>query len=584
MLAAAFVSVPVSAQKKRPPTKKTAVQDTVKSKRDTLSLEEKKKLPVLKLREYTITGTERVRILPSQRRAIEMADYTRSERISALESGQNRSVPGSGGQKAMRVFDTPVAGLINEAYVSFGRYSDLNAGVKLRRKYVNDEFFSNVDYHRSSGHVDYADYYSFDGDVAHIRSLAERIQNKARAAVNFQQYRFYGSLINPGQKRNSLYFDAANVTDIMRWEPVQFSFEVGGRYHEPDNTRIFNWDLWSRLNWRTVAHSTFIYGGVEANTDRIKDGGSGNAPISDANYMTAFCTVERLITARLHVKAGAAYYYAYSKNANLQYAVVNDMLVLSGPFLVERERSIVYPQAALTYDFGEQGRFFIEYEPAVESFSLLDKLRYNRYLQTTSPLSHEDVSQNLKIGWRRSYAYDLSFEVFYNDKRIKNYGILLDNGVNVLLWQGIWSYVYGNVIDINEYRGAVNWNPHPRFYAWCSLSYADYTVRSSSFADRLPYLPNMTGDFSAQFMPGWGTQIILDGQYIGGRNAAPFDIQNMNAKLDSYFIANITISKQWTKQLGSYIFLDNLFDQDYEVWQGYRAPDFMTGAGLRCFW
>jgi len=576
---------PAAAQKKRPPGMQRAQKDTTAiAAEDSLTAEEKKLLPKLQMREYTITGTERLRVLPSQRNPVEMTDFTRRERVSVLEGQRNRMAPGAGDEKMGKSFDPQLTGFVNEAYASFGKYEDVNAGIKYRKKFTRNELFTDFDLRRSSGHVDYADYHSFNGSIADIRPLTEDIQNRLQVSFNTQQYKFYGSRTAPDSKRSGYYVDASDVTDILKWEPVQMSTEFGGRYYDPDESDIFNWDLWAKLNMRSVVGSTFITGAFEYNTDRIKDGSNDNAPVSDANYGRALLAVERLVTPRLHIKAGVAYYYAFSENANLNYNV-GDGIVITGPFLVEREMNNVYPQIAVTYDFGEQGRFFAEYDPHINSFSLLEKLFFNQYLQLSSPFSYENVSQNLKIGWRRSYVYDLSFEIYYNDRKIENYGILIDRNYALeTIHQGMWSYAYDNVVDVNEYRATVNWNPHPRFSAWTSLSYSDYTIRESSFAEKLPYVPELVGEISMQFVPGWAMQFILDGQFVDERETVPFDVSGDAPKLDSYFLANMTINKQWSRQISSYIFLYNIFNVDYEVWQDYVAPDFVGGAGLRFYW
>ncbi|MFC1730239.1 hypothetical protein ACFL6I_07860 [candidate division KSB1 bacterium] len=574
------------AQKLRPPgTQSTHPDSLAKARADSLAAENERLLPSLMLQEYTITGVERTRILPSQRNPINMADFTRREHATLIYDRENREAPGAGGEKQGRAFVQPATSVVNEAYASFGKYSDANAGLKYRKKLTNSELYTDLDIRRGSGHVDYADYYTFSGNIADVRTLINDVQNRAQLAFNAQEYQFYGSQNSPGLKRSGYYVELSNISDILRWEPLQTSFEFGGRYYDPDKSELFNWDLWSKLNLRSLFGTTFLYGSFEMNTDRIKDGSHGNAPVSDSNYGKAFVAFESLITPRLHLKAGAAYYNAESKNANWLYSYESNGLNVTGPFLQERKYNEFYPQATLTFNFGEQGQFFFEYEPRIDSFTLVEKLSRNQYLMLTSPLSYENVSQSVKIGWRRSYVYDLSFELYYNDRKVENYGILVDNSLGLnASQQGIWSLVYDNTVDANEYRGAVTWNPHPRFSAWSSMSYTDYTVRESTFADRVTYVPNFIGELSLQFSPGWGTQFVLDGQFIDSRDTTPYEQVGVKDDLNSYFLSNITITKQWARRFSTYFYVYNIFNEDYEAWQGYVAPDLMGGGGLRFFW
>ncbi len=555
-----------SAQKKRPPRKQVALPDSiVQAQRDSLEALERLAMPTLNLQEYTITGTERVRVLPSQRNPVDMADFTRREAVSVIKGRRNRSAPGAGGEKIGREFDLPVTEVVNEAFASFGKYSDVNAGLKYRRKYTKSELFTDIDLRRSSGHVDLADYYSFSGNISDIRPLRDNIQNRSQLTFNTQEYKFYGSSASPEKKRSGYYFDLANSADFLFWEQMPLSLEVGGRYYDPDDTDIFNWDLWSKLNFRAVTGQTLIYGAFEVNTDRVKDSGSGNAPLSDANYGKASIVLERLVTPRLHVKVGAAYYYAYSKNADRELTYSDNTVSVGPSYLAERKITEIYPQFALTFDMGDKGRFFVEHDPKVESMTLLEKLINNQYLNLVSPLSYENTKQSIRFGWRRSYVYDLSFEIYYNDRRIENFGIFQDGGYESNPAEyGSWIMLYDNTIDANEYRGIVTWNPHPRFSAWTSVSYTNYTIRTSRFAEKVPYVPNLIGEISLQFMPGWGTQFILDAQYIDERETRAIDLAAPGEKLDSYVLSNLTVTKQWNRQISMYCYLYNILNEEYQ--------------------
>ena len=579
------VAIPRSAaQKKTPPTVKTTLQDTIV--RDIRADVSKPMLRAIDFKEYEILVTERMRVPPSQRKAIVMADITSRERISiSVEKSEHRP-PGAGGEKVDRSFELPMSGLINEAYASFGRYTDINAGIKLNKKYVKNEFFGDFDFQRNSGHIANANFYNLTCNLANIHKFNDRIQSKTELLFNVHDYKFYGARTNPNEKRKGFNVDLLSEINISQWEAVDIWAESGGRYVNPDDSKIFNWDLWSRLNLSSVVYSTFINGSFELNTDRVKDGAYDNAPLSDANYARAKFSVERLIAPRLHLRVGGAYNYYYSNNAKNVYSFQNNILTVLRREIQIREDNKFYPMAAITYDMYDMGRLFIEYEPKIEPFTMLGKLRQNPYLELTSPLSYENTSHSVKVGWKRSYAYDLAFEIFYNDRRIKNYGILVDRGLGLSgLPEGLWSYDYNNVLDVNEYRGIVNWSPYRMLNIWGSVSYIDYTVIESIFAgERVPYMPNFTFNFTLNFTPGYGFQLVVDGQYIGKRYIAPYKLPGINNKLNDYFLSNLTISKQWNRRFGSYIYISNIFNEKYQMWNNYLAPDLIGGAGLRYFW
>jgi len=572
-----------AAQKKTPPTAKTALQDTIV--KDIRTDVTQPMLRTLDFKEYTILGMERMRVLPTQRKAIVMADITSRERISTSVEKSEHRPPGAGGEKVDRSFELPMIGLINEAYAAFGKYTDINAGIRLNKKHIKDEFFGDFDFHRNSGHIFNANFYKLTGNVANIHEFNDRIQSKTELLFNVHEYKFYGAQTTPNEKRKGFNVDLLSEINITQWEAVDIWAESGGRFVNPDDSKIFNWDLWSRVNLSSIVYSTYVNGSFEMNTDRVKDGAFDNAPLSEANYARAQLTVERLVMPRLHLRVGGTYTHYYSNNANNVYSFQNNILTVLKREIQIREDNKFYPLAALTYDMDDLGRLFIELEPKIEPFTMLEKLRQNPFLELTSPLSYENTSHSVKLGWKRSYAYDLAFEIFYNDKRIKNYGILVDRGLGFGGQpEGRWSYDYNNVLDVNEYRGIVNWSPYNMLNVWGSISYIDYTVVESIFAEYVPYMPNFTFDFTLNFMPGYGFQLIVDGQYIGKRYIAPYKLPRLNNKLNDYFLSNLTISKQWNRQLGSYIYISNIFNEKYHMWNNYLAPDLTCGAGLRYFW
>ncbi|MCP4725454.1 MAG: hypothetical protein GY863_10480, partial [bacterium] len=538
------MSIDLMAQRRRPTRRIPVRVDTTRAGDSLRANTEQATLPTLDLREYTITGKNRIRILPSQRRAIEMADITKLERNSAVEGKTDRTAPGAGGNKieGEGVFDMPMTGVVNEVYGSFGKYTDVNLGAKLRKNMENDELFIDLDANYNKGHIERAGYNYLKGNFANLHRFSNHIMNKSQLSLNWYDYQFYGAY-NPEKSRQGYYLDFSSVTDYTRFSPTNIRFEGGGRYADPDDSEIFNWDLWGRLSWSSILWKSFLKGTVEGNTDRVKDASSGNAPLSTGNYFKALITVERLLTDRLHIKLGGAFYQYMSENANTYFRLEAGEWTEKMPVLIKREDNFFVPNLAVRYDMGEAGRLFVEFEPSVEPVSLMDKIKFNPYLKLTSPLSYENYSHDTKIGWRRSYVYDLSFEVYYSDKKIENYGIPDDTDLPgyELNKMGQWNLIYDNVVDLNEYRATVNWNPHPKFNFWTAFSYTDYDIDESDFAVRLPYFPDYTIDFSMQAFPGYGIQMVLDGQYISKRYVSAFDIAGGDTELDPYILSNLTI-------------------------------------------
>ncbi|MFC1554342.1 hypothetical protein ACFL7D_06890 [candidate division KSB1 bacterium] len=572
------------AQKKTPPPVKIGLPDSTLKAKVSEKGPGKTGLSDIPLREYTIFGKERMRILPSQRMAIEIADITSKERIDESADRGERQVPGAGGEKLDRDIDIPYIGKVNEAYASFGRYTDMNMGFKLFKNFPKDELSIEADYHNNKGHVVNSDFYNFSGTLSNLHKFTSRILHKNQISFNSYNYNFYGSLMDPVRERKGFDVDFISSANISQWDFFSMRMEIGGRYFDPDDSEVFNYDAWTRFNANTIMFGTFINGLFEASTDRILDGAVGNANLNTANFIKSQITFERLLTQRVHLKAGAAFYSYYSDYLKNTFQKVGNNLQATYWVRDGQEDTDIYPIAALTFDMDDKGRFFIEYEPSIRSFNLKEHIQVNPYLELSSPIAYENTSHSVKAGWRRSYAYDLAFEIFYNDRRTKNYGIYIDRGLDPNFTDGIWTYSFDNTLNVNEYSMILNWNPHSRFNAWSSFSYMQYNFDDSQFAEKIPYLPNLALDFSIQYFPGMGIQCVLDGQYIGKRYIAPFELSTEENEIDAYILSNITISKQWNSHFGTYVYSSNILNQDFETWNNYLAPKVTAGAGFRYFW
>ena len=580
-----FVPDTVDVQKMDASPVKSIIQDTSAVSKEKTAGQAKVGMPKLELQEYTIFGTEKLYALPAQRKAIEMADYTESEQIKFFVERGEYFTPVYGGQKLRQPSALSAGSILNEVYSSLGRYTDFNAGAKVYKKFSANDIFAIIDIHRNSGHVKNADYYTVTGKITDNYQIWNSVQSTADMQFDLHSYRFYGADPPYQTKRQGNYWAVSSSNTISRFESVAMQADFGGNYYNPDASKYFNWDLWTKFNINSVYKSTLFNSTINLQTDRIKDGARDNAPISDANYHSILITGERLVKPNLLIRFGSTLYNTYSKNASSSYSIKNNALIPSNRDVRIRDNTKFYPQLWITYDMQTRGKLFFEFEPSVKPFTLYEKLQEVPYLDLRSPLAFENNSQSIKIGWRRSILYNVAFELYYCDRRIKNYSFLIENKLSISPVQdGMWTYSFDNTIDVSEYHIAVNWNPHTRFTLYSSLGFSDITVHKSAFADRVPYLPKIIFDSQAIYFPGKGYQVIGDSKYIGMRYVTPIASASGKQKLSDYLLLNVTVTKRWTSQIGGYAFVSNLFNERYQIWNRYSAPGFIGGIGVRYFW
>ncbi len=507
----------------------------------------------------------------------------------------------------------PTTNISNEFYSSYGRYNDINTGLKLRKQFIDDELFVDMDYRWNGGHVKNADYNYFRNTLTNVHRFSRYIQNKTQFTLTSNTYKFYGALVNPKEQRSRLNLDFSSTTGITGWELANIRWDAGVQYMDPDNSQLFNWGLWTDINVSKTLGSSFftsnikfvsdrieipldanqldsLYAWVEQNTnqvpikylEKVRDDITNNSLLSSSLFGNVRSTIEHVFARNLKVKGGLNIFYYKSNNEHGLIFGDNEI----GTTPLEDELTTIYPILGMEFNLGPIGSLFGIFEPKLENISLVQILNTNPYVNMSAPLSYSDFVSDLKLGWKRSGTYDLSFETYYNYKDINNYGIFIpqdrsseDQDI------GHWDVVYGNDIILHEIRAILNWRINDNISVWSSTGYKNYTITKSQHADQIPYFPKLDFDFVIRALPGFGIELMLNGQLISEQFTAQLKATDNNDDIiEPYFIGNFSVSKKIGKHVEIYGQLNNILDIDYEIWKGYSAPSLNGWGGIKVFW
>ena len=600
------------AQKKKPSRTTAVPQDT------TLTVQEKPQpvqatdpgLPTIELKEHTIIGERIITNVPSSRKK---TDKTNIPIITANPTGEgkgNRFISGAGGIKMNQSIFYPTSNISNESYLSYGRYNDLNTGLKLRKQFIDDELFVDMDYRWNGGHVKNADYNYYRNTLTNIHRFNRYIQNKTQFTLTNNTYRYFGALINPQIQLSRLNLDVSSTTGVTGWEIANIRWDVGVKYMDPDNSQLFNWGLWTDLNISKTIGTSFLtsniklisdrieiplnsnqldslYSWVEQNTtqvpigylEKVRDDITNNSLLSNSLFGNGRLTIEHVFARNLKVKAGVNTFYYKSTNEH-------GLLYGSGKIPYEDELTTIYPVLGMEFNLGPMGSLFGIFEPKLENVSLVQILNTNPYVNMSAPLSYNDIVSDLKIGWKRSGTYDLSFETFYNYKDINNYGIFIPQDWDSKVENfGHWDVVYGSDIVIHEIRAALSWRMNDYISIWSSTGYKNYNITKSKRADQIPYFPKLDFNFVIRALPGYGIELMLNGQFISEQFTSQFKATDKaDDVIEPYFIGNLSISKKIGKHVEIYGQLNNFLDVDFEIWKGYSTPPLNGWGGIKVFW
>ena len=602
-------------QKKKPNRTIAIPQDS------TIVIQEKPKqtkptdsgLPTIELNEHTIIGERIITNVPDSKKT---TDKTNVPIITANPTGEgksNRSVAGAGGVKMDQSIFYPTTNISNQFYLSYGRYNDINAGLKLKKQFIDDELFVDMDYRWNSGHVKNSDYQYSRNTLTNIHRFNRHLQNKTQFTFSDNTYRFYGALANPSEKRSRINIDISSTTGITGWELANIRWDAGIRYMDPDNSQLFNWGLWTDLNASKTIGSSFISGNIKLISDRIevplnhnqldslhawlelnqdqvpikylekiRDDITNNSLLSNSLFGNARSTIEHVFARNLKMKGGINIFYYKSINEHRLLLGSNETLTV--PYNVEL--TTIYPILGMEFNLGPIGSIYGTFQPEIEAISLSHLLNTNPYINMSAPLSYRDIISNFKIGWKRSGTYDLSFETYYNYKNINNYGIFIpqDSSIETSNF-GHWDIIYNNDVIIHEVRAILNWRINEYVSAWSAAGYKNYDIIKSNHADQIPYFSNFNLDFAIRTLVGSGVNIMLNGQFIGEQFTSQFKaLDGDDDILKPYFIGNLLITKKVGKNVEIYGQINNILDTEYDTWKGYSAQRINGWAGVKIIW
>ncbi len=603
-------------QKKKPTRTATVPQDT------TLSVQEKPQqvqvtdpgLPIIELKGYTIVGERIITNVPDSEKTTIKTNIPIITANPTGEGKENRLVSGAGGIKMDQSIFYPTTNISNQFYSSYGRYNDINAGIKLRKQYIDDELFVDMDYRWNSGHIDNSDYHFFRNTLTNIHRFNRYVQNKTQFTLTDNTYKLHGALANPTEKRSRLNLDFSSTTGITGWELANFRWDAGVRYMDPDDSQLFNWGLWTDLNVSKTIGTSFLTGKIKIISDRIeiplnpnqldslhawveqnagqvpilylekvRDDITNNSLLSNSFFGNVRSTIEHVFARSLKIKGGLNISYHYSNNKHSLIFGGDE----NGQVAQEDELTTIYPIFGMEFNLGPIGSIFGTFEPELENVSLIQILNANPYVNMSAPLSYRDVESNIKLGWKRSGTYDLSFETFYNYKDIKNYGIFIPQDWNTVEEnRGHWDIIYGNDIVLHEIRALLNWRINDYISLWSSTGYKNYDITKGSNANQIPYFPKFDFDFTLRALPGYGIELMLNGQFISEQLTSQFEApaNNNDEIIEPYFVGNLSISKKIGNHVEIYGQLNNLLNVDYEIWKEYSAPQFNGWGGIKVFW
>ncbi|OCL91158.1 TonB-dependent receptor plug domain-containing protein [Aliarcobacter thereius] len=188
---------------------------------------------------------------------------------------------------------------------------------------------------------------------------------------------------------------------------------------------------------------------------------------------------------------------------------------------------------------------------------------------------HDVWAGNDTLQPEKTKTYDVSieykgFSVTYFNTKIEN---MIDYNYNT------WTYDQMN--GISRLKGTeIAYKNEVSNDTFLNLSYINLSTKDAN-GNKLENRPSNKFNFGVDYYGLKDFHFNINGEYIGTRESVNFDYNKPNAKTGNYTIWNAVVDYQANKNFSTYIKLDNIFNKDYQVVDGYATRQRAAYLGIK---
>jgi len=515
----------------------------------------KENLPPIILPEFDITGKEQP----------EPPDFSKGEfpedlkfypmtRGSNLEERESAAL-NQGRKPEPPTGKTPgfLTGKVSAGYGKFGTPSvESWIGRTGRRMDVN----ISGRYSSSDGHVAFSNYRraALDASVSWKLDSKGPILQDVRiftfARYKGERYKFYGSPM-PSVVR-SVHHGSVGVGTMSSFQPWDLTYDVRVRWHAYSVNDVAK-STENEVSVGLVGSKTF--GPVFARVHADLAANFLNSPLSYDNPIFVSMGIEG--QARLfpgfQLKGGLAFYTL--KNSDTA------------------ARVRLYHQLEARYFAGGRVTIFAKSAPGAQKNSLRGLIEKNPYVANTVAIRHQEIVEDFSGGVELALSAHARGRVVVSYQRSQNYPVSVDRERN-----GVWELSYLGRVRMFALGadGSIQLSKNDQLLGSIQLLNTQYSVTNV----RVPYSPSalVAGTYERRINSRLNVQGSI--HYVSQRYA---DLR-ATRRLQSYVRIDVRGEYYISGSIGLYILIQNLFDQNYAVWEGYVARPFYIQTGLLIRW
>ncbi len=462
-------------------------------------------------------------------------------------------------------------GNYNTAQVDFYSSTPLN----------RDEFLDViVNHHSAQGDIDqvFLDTRFFDTELeGHYRRKNRYSQWEVEGGFGHEIYNWYG--VPQG------VFSQAQLESIDERQSY-YHAHFGGNLQLPESYfgggaagLDYFWDGYESTELNVMATPEFILSlgdenlnvGTELNYlngSQVINYGNDD-PIAYSNLIAEVAPSLQILEDDLTIDLGAAVVYN------------NDFESGTGNFFI-------YPRVSASYNLVEE--YLIPYAGVkgdLQQNTYREFVADNPFVSPTINVTPTDAQYDAYVGVRGKLLPNLSYDLKGSYMAANNQPLFRNNPLTGLtVTDGEDGYRYGNSFGVvyDDIRtlsiaGELNFNLNNDLNVGLNAAVRDYNTDEEAEAWNLP---SLEGSLFAEYSFGKKWHAGADFFYIGNRKDrmdTPLLLNPEIVTLDGYFDLNARLSYDISKQLGAFVKLNNMTNNDYARWMNFRVQGFQVLAG-----
>ncbi len=525
-------------------------------------------LPALNLPEYVITGSDMISFTEDRKSGAAVPDSREFTARAGRGTREQRFFDTSPTRMPLRKADLTGSDEVLRIRAGLGTFSTPMIEGWYADRYHLGDAAAHMAYERSDGHVSHADYSRFDFDLAggtylprdiHPLFASSRIQGDL--SVEAQEYGLYADKLirrDPALdfRRSAFGFSAGADLVSRRNSLFEHDLRVFFSHYGIDEALAVR-DTLPLAEYQQTENRFGIDGGAKTtihgqpvtlglrlhvNDLTERDAGASRPFFTRIDGQSTF-----LLAERTYLEASAAMYLYRGNNQASQFRL--------------------YPGLQLRHLLSDDWSVFAGWLPKVEERTFRGFLGQNPYLMLASELQHTDLPLRFEAG----AAFDdrgqssARFSLEYLSSRSWPRFSLLPDPI-----QQQWELRYDGRAGIFNMRADL-----AHAFSTATRIQANLVLRTSSLGEdegRVPYLPDYEARVLLRHDFPFALSIQSTVQLVGEQEAD-------GGALPAWMLLGLEFEYRIIRNFGVFLRFDNLLDQSWQRWPGYRErPFFMMGG------